>query len=136
MSAYSENRYTLYRSVVLKNNIIATIDITGGGGRDLIWKFANILWWQNFFLLLWQDKSLWVELKTNERVIFITILPHFHYFIPFETANTQKSEVFCLRTSLGNVNTSVFTCWYPQIYNFSFGKEFVKNRPTSCISSF
>ena len=136
MSTHSENRYTLYRSVVLKNNIIATIDITGGGGRDLIWKFPNILWWQNFFLLLWQDKSLWVELKTNERVIFITILPHFHYFIPFETANTQKSEVFRLRISLGNVNTSVVTCWYPQIYNFSFGKEFVKNRPISCVSSF
>ena len=27
-------------------------------------------------------------------VLFITILLHFHYFIPLETTNTQKSEVF------------------------------------------
>ena len=27
-------------------------------------------------------------------VLFITILLHFHYFIPLETANTKKSEVF------------------------------------------
>ena len=62
--------------------------------------------------------------KTNGGVIFITILLHFHYFISLETASTQKSEVFLLRISLGNVNTSVVTCRYPQIYNFSFGKEF------------
>ena len=36
-------------------------------------KFAKTLWWQNFFLHLWQDKPLWVELKTNGEVIFITI---------------------------------------------------------------
>ena len=57
---------------------------------DLIWKFAKILWWQNFFLHLWQDKPLWVELKTNGGVIFITILLHFHYLISLETGNTQK----------------------------------------------
>ena len=50
------------------------------------------------------------DLKTNEGVIFITILPHFHYFIPFETANTQKIKVFRLRISLGNVNTPIVTC--------------------------
>ena len=93
---------------------------------DLIWKLAKILWWQNFFLHLWQDKPLWVELKTNGGVIFITILLHFHYFISLETANTQKSEVFLLRISLGNVNASVVTCRYPQIYNFSFRKEFLE----------
>ena len=43
-------------------------------------------------------------------VIFITILLHIHYFISLETANTQKSEVFLLRISLGNVNASVVTC--------------------------
>ena len=52
----------------------------GGGGSYLIWKFAKILWWQNFFLHLWQDKPLWVELKTNGGVIFITILLHYHFF--------------------------------------------------------
>ena len=98
----------------------------GGGGSYLIWKFAKILWWQNFFLHLWQDKPLWVELKTNGGVIFITILLHFHYFISLETANTQKSEVFLLRISSGNVNASVVTCWYPQIYNFSFRKVFLE----------
>ena len=69
-----------------------------------------------FFFHLWQGKPLWVELKTNGGVIFITILLHFHYFISLETVNTQKSEVFLLIISSGNVNVSVATCRYPQIY--------------------
>ena len=79
-----------------------------------------------FFLYLWQDKPLWVELKTNGGVIFITILLHFHYFISLETANTHKSEMFPLRISLGNVNALVVTFRYPQIYNFSFRKQFLE----------
>ena len=71
-----------------------------------------------FFLHLWQDKPLWVELKIYGGVIFITMLLHFHYFISLETANTQKSEVLLLRISSGNVNASVAICQYPQIYNF------------------
>ena len=67
-----------------------------------------------------------MELKTNGGVIFITILLHFHYLISLETGNTQKNEVFLLRISLGNVNASVVTCRYPQIYNFSFGEEFLE----------
>ena len=51
-------------------------------------------------------KNIW-------RVIFITALS---YFTSSETANTQKSEVFLLRISSGNVNASVVTCWYLQIY--------------------
>ena len=51
------------------------------------------------------DVPLWVEL--NGGVIFMTILLHFHYFISLETANAQKSEVFFLRISFGNVNASV-----------------------------
>ena len=78
---------------------------------------------QNLFLHLWQDKPLWVEFKTNDGVIFITILLHFHDFIFLETANTQKSQVFLLRISLGNLNASVVICRYCQIYNFSFRKE-------------
>ena len=66
-----------------------------------------------------------MELKTNGGVIFSTILLHFHYVISLELANTYKSEVFLLRISLGNVNASVVTCRYPQIYNFSFRKEFL-----------
>ena len=91
-----------------------------------------------------------MELKTNGGVIFIIILPHFHYFISLETANTQKSEAFLLRISLGNVNASVVTPQYPQIYNFSFRDSvivltrilttstttpYVKNCPTSCVFS-
>ena len=57
-----------------------------------------------FFLYLWQDKPLWAELKTNGGVVFVIILLHFHYFISLNTANTQKSEVFLLRISLGNVD--------------------------------
>ena len=56
----------------------------------------------------------------------ITALQHFHYFISLETANTQKSEVFLLKTSLGNVNATAVTCRHPQIYNFSFRKEFLE----------
>ena len=48
---------------------------------------------------------------------YITTL---YLFISLETANTQKSEVFLLRISLGNVNALVVTYRYPQIYNFSF----------------
>ena len=45
------------------------------------------------------------------------ILLHIHYLISLETANTQKSEMFLLRISSGNVNASgVVICWYPQIY--------------------
>ena len=77
-----------------------------------------------FYLHLWQDTLLWVELRIYEEVTFITILLHFHYFISLETANTQKSEVFLLRISSGNVNASVVTCQYPQIYNFSLERNF------------
>ena len=96
-----------------------------------------------------------MELKTNGGVICVTILLHFHYLISLETVITQKSEVFLLRISLQNVNASVVTCRYLQIYNFSFRKEFletllvylskilgknsttpfVKNSRTSCVSS-
>ena len=67
-----------------------------------------------------------MELKTDGGVIFIAILLEIQYFISLETANTQKSEVFLLRIFLGNVNASVVTCRYPQIYNFSFRKEFLE----------
>ena len=163
MSAYSENWYTVYRSVVLKNNTLGTVDITfinklqfltffyfSGLWNlvkcmdsmdpcyslpnmkviwlymvsaplplqwgDLIWKFAKILWWQNFFLHLWQDKPLWVELKTNGGVIFITILLHFHYLISLETANIQKSEVF----SSKNFFRKCISCYLPISSNLQF----------------
>ena len=85
-----------------------------------------------FFFYLWQDKLLWVELKIYGGVIFITILLHFHYFISLETANTLKSEVFLLRISSGDVNASVVTYRYSQIYNFSFRKEFLQTL-SKCI---
>ena len=59
-------------------------------------------------------------------MVFITTLLHFHYFISLETANTRKSHVFLLRFSLRNVNASVITCRYPQVYNFSFRKELLE----------
>ena len=43
-----------------------------------------------------------------------------------ETVNTQKSEVFLLRISSGNVNASVVNCRYAQIYNSSFRKELLE----------
>ena len=51
-----------------------------------------------------------MELKLDGGEGFLTILGHFHYFISLETANTQKSEVFLLRISAGNVNALVGTC--------------------------
>ena len=54
---------------------------------------------------------------------YITTL---HYVISLETANTLKSEMFLIKISSGNLNTSVVTCQYPQIYNFSFKKEFLE----------
>ena len=63
-------------------------------------------------------------IKTNGGVIFINILLYFHYFISLGTDNILKSEVLILRICLGNVNASVATCRYPQIYNFSCRKEF------------
>ena len=81
---------------------------------------------QNFFLYLWQYKPLWVELKTNGGVLFNTILLQFHYFISLETANSQKSQVLLLKIWSGNVNASVVTCRYIQIYNLSFRKEFLE----------
>ena len=67
-----------------------------------------------------------MELKIYGGLIFNAILLHFHYFISLETAKTQKSEVFPLRISSVNVNASVVTCQYPQIYNFSFKKELLE----------
>ena len=122
----------------------------GEGRRNLIWKFDKIFWSQLFFFYICGKINLWAELKINGGVKFVTTLLHFHSLISLETASTQKSEVFLLRISLGNLNASVVTCWYPQLYNFSFRKEFpehfrnslttssttpfVKNSPTSCVS--
>ena len=86
------------------------------------------LWWQNIFAHLWQDKRLWMELKIYGGVIFIITWLHFHYLISLETANTQKNEVFLSRISSVNVNASVVTFRYPQIYNFCF------NSPLSSAS--
>ena len=55
----------------------------------------------------------WINLKNSQT-------------FSLETVNTQKSEVFLLKISSGNVNASVVTCRYPQIYNFSFRKEFLE----------
>ena len=119
MSAYSENTYTVYRLVVLKNSTLGTVDII----------FINKI---NFLFFVFSDLQNLVKCMDsmvsccsllNMKVVWlymvsaplpITIL-HFHYFISLETANTQKIEVLLLRISLGNVNTSVVTCQYPQV---------------------
>ena len=87
-----------------------------GGGRGQGWPDMKIC--QNFVVT-----KLFHTFGAG--VICITMLLQFH-FISLETANTQKSEAFLLISSLGNVNASVVTCWYPQIYNFSFRKEFLE----------
>ena len=117
---------TKYESNMIVHGSCSPSHYSVGWSCDLIWKFAKTLWWQNVFLHLRQDKPLWVKLKTNGGVMFITIFLHFHYFLSLETGNIQKSEVFLLRISLGNVSASVVTCRYPQSYNFSFRKEFLE----------
>ena len=54
---------------------------------------------------------------------YITTIP---YFISLETTNIQKSEMFLLRISSGDLIPSVVTCQYTQIYNFSVRKEFLE----------
>ena len=54
---------------------------------------------------------------------YITTL---HYFISLEIANTQKSDKVVLTTSSWNLNASVATSQYPQIYNFSFKKDILE----------
>ena len=73
-----------------QNKDLSWILIQGYKLGDLIWKIAKILWWWNFFLHLRQDKPLQVQLKTNEGVIFISILLRFHCFISFETPRNMK----------------------------------------------
>ena len=48
---------------------------------------------------------------------YITTLSFFHFF--------RKGSV-SFKNSLGNVIASFVTCQYPQIYNFSFRKEFLE----------
>ena len=86
----------------------------GGGGMEGVTQYENL-----------PKFCVAVKKKRNGGVIFITILLHFHDFISLKTANTQKSEVFLLRISLGIVNACV-TCRNLQIYNFSFRKEFLE----------
>ena len=145
LSAYSENRYIVYRSAVLKNNRLGTVDIifinkvqflifSFSDSRNLVkcldsmfpcYSLLNmvVIWLYMVFLplpLQWGD-LIWNFAKIlNNSYYYITT---FHYFISVETANIQKkSEVFLLRISSANVNASVVTCRYPQIYNFSFRK--------------
>ena len=122
--------YSLLNMKVVELNMVSAPPLPSLQWNDLIWKCAKILWSKDFFLHLYQDNLVWVELIIYGGVIFMTILLHFHYFISLETANTQKSEVFLKKISSGNMNASVVTCRYPQVYNFSFRKEFSE---TLCI---
>ena len=142
---------TKYESNLIAHDFCSPSHYNGGRGGDLIWKFANILWWQILFLHLWQDKPLWVELKTNGGVIFITILLHLNYIIFLETANTQKSGVFfknfigkfecisCYLSIFSNFTISVLGKNFLEtlcmcIYSSSTTR-FLKNSPTSWVSS-
>ena len=63
---------------------------------------------QSVFLYFWGVKIIWGRGQGGGGGV---ILLFFYYFISLETANTQKGEVFLLRISSGNVNTSgVVTC--------------------------
>ena len=54
---------------------------------------------------------------------YITTLSLFNFF---RNRKHPEKWSFSFRISLGNVNASVVTCRYPQIYNFSFRKEFLE----------
>ena len=64
-------------------------------------------------------KNIW----GNNIYYYITTLSLFHFFR--NSQHPEKWDIF-LRISSGNVNASVVTCQYPQIYNFSFRKEFLE----------
>ena len=72
-------------------------------------------------------KVIWLNIVSGLPPITSGLL-NFQIYQTFslETVNTQKSEVFVLNIS-GNVNASVVTCRYPQIYNFSFRKGFLES---------
>ena len=72
-------------------------------------------------------KVIWLNMVSAPPPITSGLL-NFKIYQTFslETVNTQKSEVFLLRISSENVNASVVTCRYPQIYNFGFRKEFLE----------
>ena len=53
---------------------------------------------------------------------YITTLSMFH----FCRNNQQPEKSVFLRISSGDVNASVVTCQYPQIYNFSFREKFLQ----------
>ena len=59
----------------------------------------------------------------NNIYYYITTLSLFNFFR--KSHHPEKWCVF-LRIFLGNVNASVVTYRYPQIYNFSFRKEFLE----------
>ena len=75
---------------------------------------------------------LWVELKANGGVIFITILLHFHYFIFLETANTQKSG---MRFKNFFSKCECISCSLAIIYNFRFRNKFSETL-CKCIYDF
>ena len=130
----------IYVKVIWLNVISASSPITMG--------WPNLTKIFLTFVAGWTSSG-WIKMYGG--VIFIAILLHFHYLISLETANTQESEVVLLRISKGNVNASLVTCWYPQIYDISSRKEFlethckyittnyktllVKNNPASCVFS-
>ena len=59
-------------------------------------------------------------------IFIITTISLFHFFRTLETANTQKSEMFLLRISSGNVNVSVVvTCQYPHFIKKLPKKNFI-----------
>ena len=82
---------------------------------DLMWKFAKILW---------KSSMGGIENKWGSNIYCYIITLSLSHF--FKNSQHQKTEVFLLRISLEIHNASVVTCRYPQIYNFSFRKEFLE----------
>ena len=70
----------------------------GGRGDDLIWKFAKILWWQNFFLTFVAGQTSMGGVKSkwgSNTYYYITTLLLFHFF-----RNSQHPENWSV--SFGN----------------------------------
>ena len=55
---------------------------------------------------------------------YITTHSLFHFFRNSQHQHPAK-RMFLLRISVGNMNASVVTCQYHQIYHFSFTKRFL-----------
>ena len=122
---------TKYESNLIVHSFCSPSHYNGERGQGERWLHMKIC--QNFvvtkfFLTFVVRKTSMggVKNKWGSNIYYhITTLSLFHFFRNSQHQHTEK-WMFFLRISLGNVNASLVTCQYPQIYNFNVRKEFLE----------